>query len=99
MRALFYAHINSETWREGLLKPHTNAEANDGGERAVGYGRGYEDGQGSEWRRSAFLWEGRRKIDIGQVDNRERAEREGVFRIRDRRNEVCMCQRSIPLIR
>jgi hypothetical protein len=60
--ALLDAHINAKSWRQGLLEAHAHAQANDGGQRAMGDGWRDLDEDGAD-RRERRRW--RHDVDIG----------------------------------
>lgn len=87
MRARLYPHIHSISRRESLFEAHAHAEPDHGGERAVRYGGGDEDGDCDE--RVCGGEGGRRgEEDVGEVDDGEGAEGEGVFGVGDGGDEV-----------
>ena len=89
--ALFDTDIDTEARGQGLLQAHTYTEANDGGKRAVRDGRGDFDHDGADVGQRRGWGE---NVDVGQIDNRKRAEGQGVFGIADGGNEVCQGRAS-----
>ena len=84
MRPLLDPHIDPEPWWKRLLEADSDAQADDGGEGAVRDGGGDEDGEDGE----RGVGRERREGDVGEVDDGEGAEREGVFGVRDGGDEI-----------
>lgn len=102
MGPLLDAHVDPEARRQRLLEADAHAEADDGGEGAVRNGRGDQDGDGGHDGRvfggcGAGVGEGggggRRQSggqgDVGEVDDGEGTEGEGVLGVLDGGYEIC----------
>ena len=87
--ALFDADVDPEARRQSLLEAHTHTQPDDSGEGAVGDGGGDVDDDGAD----VGVGRGRGlDADVGQVDDGQRAEGEGMLRVGDGRDEVCSGQ-------
>ena len=101
MAVLLAPHDDAVVGGQALLETHAHAQADDGGERAVGDGRGdvdahLDDGVGGGRRAEG---RGGRDVDVGQVDDGELAEGDRVLGIGDGGYEICIpstCQPSNP---
>lgn len=97
MSPLFDAHVDPEARRQRLLEADAHTQTDDGGEGAVRDGGGDEDGDGGHdggaggW----LVGEGGRRGqsggqgDVGEVDDGEGAEGQGVFGVLDGGYEIC----------
>ena len=90
MRALLDPHIHPKPRRQRLLQPHPYAQTDHRGKRAVRDRRRDLHQNGLE---TAVQ---RPDVNVGQIHDGERAERERVLRVRDCGDEVCAV--SVPCI-
>lgn len=86
MGALLDADVYPEARWQGLLKPHAHAQANDGGKRTVGDGRGDFHDDGADVGMGGAR---RLDVDIRQIDDSQGAERKWMLRVGDGRDQVC----------
>ena len=66
-----------------MLESNAHAEAYDGRKRAVGNGRSYKYGKRSQRRRGSFVWKGRGKVNVREIDNGKRAQSQRMLWVGD----------------
>jgi hypothetical protein len=89
MTVLLANDFHAVIWRQHLLEPDSHAKSEHGSERAVGDGRGKFD---SDMNDGIRTWHSKGRggsdVNVGEVDDGQLAQRDGMFRISYVRNEI-----------